>query len=99
MYYQFFVGIRDGIIAIVFVHLTLNLIMGIYVKRLSLVNGSIILKLFFSSAFSGMALILGEILLGPVRAIPITVLVLGAAFACIGFTIVRYARSGKFQYQ
>ena len=99
MYYQFFVGIRDGIIAIVFVHLTLNLIMGIYVKRLSLVNGSIILKLFFSSAFSGMALILGEILLGPVHAIPITVLVLGAAFACIGFTIVRYARSGKFQYQ
>ena len=98
-YYEFFVGIRDGIIAIVFVHLTLNLVMGIYVGRLPLLNGSAILKLFFSSAFSGMALILGEILLGPVRAIPITVLVLGAAFACMGFTAVRYARSVKFQSQ
>ncbi len=94
-YYQFFVGIRDGIIAIIFVHLTLNLVAGVYIENLERLDGRSIQKLFFSAALSGMTLILGEILLGPVHAIPISVLLLGAAFAFIGFAALRYARFSK----
>ena len=94
-YYQFFVGIRDGIIAITFVHLTLNLVAGLYVENLDRLASRSLQKLFFSAALSGMTLILGEILLGPVHAIPISVLLLGAAFSFIGFAALRYARFSK----
>ena len=91
-YHQFFVGIRDGIIAIVFVHLTLNLVVGVYIEKMYRLDGSSVMKLFFSSAVSGMTLILCEILLGPVHAIPISVLLFGATFSFIGFAGIRYVR-------
>jgi len=94
-YHQFFVGIRDGIIAIVFVHLTLNLVIGVYVENVSRLHIRYIMKLVFSAALSGMTLILGEILLGPVHAIPVSVLLLGAGFAFTGFTAIRYVRIHK----
>ena len=89
----FDIDIRDGIIAVFFVHLTLNLALGIYIEKLSLSRLSLILRILSSCLMSFIALLLGEILLGPVRSIPVIVLIIGTGMSAIGFVLVRSRRT------
>ena len=89
----FDIDIRDGIIAVFFVHLTLNLALGIYIEKLSLSRLSLIWRILSSCLMSFIALLLGEILLGPVRSIPVIVLIIGTGMSAIGFVLVRSRRT------
>jgi len=93
--YPFFLGLRDGIIAIVFVHLTLNTVLGAYVQRWPRVRAASALRFGAATAAAGLALVVGEVLLGPVRAIPLSVLGVGAMFSCAGFLGLRYVCAGE----
>ncbi len=93
--YPFFLGLRDGIIAIVFVHLTLNAAVGAYVQRWPQVRVATALRFGAAAAAAGLALTVGEVLLGPVRAIPLSVLGMGAIFSCAGFLGLRHVRTGE----
>ena len=58
--YPFLLGLRDGIIAIVFVHLTLNAALGVYVRRLPPVSTAITMR--YAAAAVGEALCAAEYL-------------------------------------
>jgi len=91
----FYLGLRDGIIAIVFVHLTLNAALGVYMRRIHAVSTAITMRYAAAAAVGGFALMVGEILLGPVRAIPLSVLGVGSMLSCTGFLVLRYLRLVK----
>ncbi len=91
----FFLGLRDGIIAIVFVHLTLNAALGTYVRRWPRVRAATALRFGAAAVAAGLALTVGEVLLGPVRAIPLSVLGMGAIFSGTGFLGLRHVRAGE----
>lgn len=93
--YPFLLGLRDGIIAIVFVHLTLNTALGNYSQRWPRVRVTTGLRFGAAAASAGLALMLGEVLLGPVRAIPLSVLGMGAILSWTGFLGLRFFRAGK----
>lgn len=87
--YPFYLGLRDGIIAIVFVHLTLNAAFGLYSRRGDQVGINMFLRAVAATTCGGLALMVGEVLLGPVRAIPLSVLGMGAVLSCAGFLTLR----------
>ncbi len=93
--YPFFLGLRDGIIAIVFVHLTLNAALGIYALRWPRVTAATAFRFGTAAGAAGLALTLGEVLLGPVRAIPLSVLGMGVILSCAGFLGLRCVRTWK----
>ena len=93
--YPFYLGLRDGIIAIVFVHLTLNAALGLYVRHLSIVVPNITARYAASAAGGGLALMVGEVLLGPVRAIPLSVIGTGAVLSFAGLLTFRLRRASR----
>ncbi|MDP7259536.1 MAG: glycosyltransferase family 4 protein [Anaerolineales bacterium] len=93
--FPFFLGLRDGIIAIVFVHLTVNAALGAYVLRWPRVRAATALRFGAAAAAAGLALTVGEVLLGPMRGIPLSVLGMGAMFSCAGFLGLRHVHAGE----
>ena len=85
----FYAGLRDGIMAIIFVHLTVNGALGIYAYRWQVNTINRIALITMAPLLSSLALAGGEILLGPVRSIPLSVIGLGASFAAAGFIYSR----------
>jgi len=90
--YPFVLGLRDGIIAIVFVHLTLNAVLGVYIERWPEFRAVIAVRFCAAAATAALVLIVGEVLLGPVRAIPISVIGIGTVLSLVGFLGLRYVR-------
>jgi FlaA1/EpsC-like NDP-sugar epimerase len=81
---------RAGLWVIVFVHLTVNAAFGIYTRIWRYASAPDALVIAQSAVVSAAVLMGGEILLGPVRTIPLALIAVGSFFAMAGFTALRY---------
>lgn len=81
---------RAGVWAIALVHLTVNAAFGIYSRIWRYASAPDALSVGEATLVSAAVLIGGEVLLEPVRTIPLALIGLGAFFSMAGFTALRY---------